>query len=122
MHVIFTVNGHVIRISRGDTGLLTLEASGNVVFTDEDRAVLTVRRRGGGAALLRQTAVPDAQGSVQFAFTHEMTERLRPDAYEWDVRYVLGAQEAEGRVSGGREVITPMEPAPFLVARTVGCL
>lgn len=107
----FEVNGQAIRISRGDTGLLTILASGNVQLTDRDVAVFTVRRRGGGAVLLELEATPDAEGKVQFGFTNEMTERWKPDGYEWDVRYVL---------DGGREVITPMEPSPFIVVRTVG--
>jgi hypothetical protein len=118
----FDVSGMHIRISRGDTGLLTILAKGDAKLTQEDRAVMTIRRRGGGTMLAEMTAVPDDEGKVQFAFTHEMTERWKPDAYEWDVRYVLGAQLNGSEVTGGREVITPMQPAPFVVVRTVGSL
>jgi len=117
----FDVNGYQIRISRGDTGLLTLCAEGGIEMTQDDRAVLTIRRRS-GAPILEMSAVPDENNRVQFGFTHEMTERWQPGVYEWDVRYVLGAEMHGEEVTGGREVATPIPPSEFIVTRTVGVL
>ncbi len=118
----FDVSGLRVAITRGDSGLLTLKPRGDHVFGAQDRAVFTIRRPGGGA-LMEAVYTPEADGTVQVALESAQTARWRPDAYEWDVRYVLDARTDErGGVIGGREVATPMHPAPFVVLRAVGCV
>ncbi len=115
----FHAHGTTIFITKGDTGLLTLMAEGHA-FTSEDRAVFTVRRPG-GATLMQVVATPEADGRVQIGFDHETTEKWRPGCYGWDVRYALGARmDEQGRVTGGREIITPMRPGELHVLEAVG--
>ena len=114
------VNGLCVRITRGDSGLLTIRTRGNHAFTERDRAVFTVRRRGGGV-LMCTVLTPDGRGQVQVPFESKETEGFKPGMYEWDIRYVLDAVIGEdGTVSGGREVITPMRPGEFEVLKAVG--
>lgn len=116
----FEACGLRIAITRGDSGLLTIEPREAFPFEDEDRAVFTVRRRNGGV-LMRAVLKPDEAGRVQVPLLGEETAGWRPGLYEWDVRYVLGAVLGEdGDVEGGREVVTPMPPGAFTVLRAVG--
>ena len=118
----FDVSGLHIRITQGDSGLLTLQPRGRCAFTDADRAVFTVRRASGGA-LMTAALIPDGEGRVQVPFLSRETAKWRPGVYEWDVRYVLDAEEdGDGNVTGGREVITPMRPAALEVLRAVGSI
>lgn len=78
-------------------------------------------RRPGGALLMQAVVTPDAEGKAQVVFDHETTEKWRPGCYGWDVRYALDAEtDAQGRVTGGREVITPMRPGELHVLEAVG--
>lgn len=118
----FDVSGLRIRITQGDSGLLTLCTRAKFAFSENDKAVFTVRRPGGGT-LLTAVLTPDAEGKVQVPFLNRETEGWRPGAYEWDVRYVLDAvQDEDGTVTDGREVITPMRPAVLEVLRAVGSI
>lgn len=116
----FEVSGRMIRLSRGDTGLITFEVDG-LNLTEKDRAVFTVKRRGGGVVL--QKVIEPEGNRVLVPFVNEDTEKLRPDVYEWDIRYVIEAvEDEEGRVTNGREVLTPFLPGDFKVERTVGAV
>ncbi len=115
----FHAHGTTIFITRGDTGVLTLIAEGHA-FAAGDRAVFTVRRPG-GVTLMETVMTPEEDGRIQIGFDHGMTERWRPGCYAWDVRYVLDAAvDEQGRVTGGREVITPMRPGELHVLEAVG--
>lgn len=114
----FRVCGTRISLSRGDTGLLTFEADG-VTLTDSDRAVFTIRRRNGGI-VMEKIAVPE-DNRVQIPLLNAETEALCEDEYQWDIRYALGAVlDADGRVTDGREIITPLAPGIFRVEKVVG--
>lgn len=115
----FQINGRSIVISRGDTGILTIAPDG-VTLTDADRAVFTVRRQSGGI-LCQKVAAPMEDGKIYIPFTNDETDGWRADVYEWDARIVLDAvTDADGKVTDGREVITPWPPSRFEVVRTVG--
>lgn len=114
----FEVNGRMIRISRGDTGLIAFETDG-ASLTEKDRAVFTVKRRNGG--MVMQKVIAPEDGKILLPFISSDTEKLRPDTYEWDIRLVIEAIEDEaGRVTDGREVLTPFPPGEFTIVRTVG--
>ena len=56
-------------------------------------------------------------------FTNEETERMQVGEYEWDIRIALDAvTDDEGRVTGGREIITPWGPAPMRIVKAGGML
>lgn len=114
----FTVNGRSIAISRGDTGILTFVFAG-AELTDADRAVFTVKRKSGG--MICQKVIAPTDGKIYVPFTNDETDDWMPGVYEWDLRIVLDANtDASGKVTDGREVITPWEPSRFEVVRTVG--
>lgn len=114
----FEVNGQLIRVSRGDTGLITFAVAG-ISLRENDRAVFTVKRRSGGVAI-RKVIEPEG-GNILVPFVSGDTERLRPGTYEWDIRYVIDAvEDSEGRVTDGREILTPFPPGEFRIERTVG--
>lgn len=114
----FEVSGRSIRISRGDTGLIAFDAEGTAL-SEKDLAVFTVRRQSGGIVMEKVIAPEDNRFTVPF--TNEETEALREGDYVWDIRIVLGAQtNADGRVTGGREVITPLPPSPLKIMKVVG--
>lgn len=110
----------MITITRGDSGLLTITAQSGHVFGEADRAVFTVKD--GERVVKRETVTPEADGRVQIAFSSAETEKWPAGrAYRWDVRYVLDAVTDEtGRVTDGREVITPMAPQRLTVMEAVG--
>lgn len=114
----FEVSGRSIRISRGDTGLIAFDAEGTEL-SENDLAVFTVRRQGGGIAM--EKVIAPEGNRLLVPFTNEETEALREGEYVWDIRVVLGAEtDAEGRVTGGREVITPLPPSPLKIMKVVG--
>lgn len=116
----FKANGNRILISRGDTGVLTFTASG-AELTENDRAVFTIRRRNGGM-VMEKIAVPEGN-KVHIPFTNEETQGLREGNYQWDIRYALDAVlDSAGRVTDGREVITPMRPGVLTIEKVVGSI
>lgn len=117
----FGVKGNAIIITSGDTGILTYVPRSSRTFTDADRAVFTAKTRT-GAKLVELTLTPAADGTVQIPFVHETTENWEPGLHEWDLRYVVDAVFTGTRVTGGREVSTPMEVGVLDVRRAVGTL
>ena len=116
----FELSGTRIRLTQGDTGILTiLPGEGDHVFTDSDRVVFTVRKQS-GAIVTEMLLTPEAGGTVQIPFTNGLTDGLEPGSYKWDVRYVLGAVLENGRVVDGAEVITPMLPGTLTIVEAVG--
>lgn len=107
-------------MTRGDTGLLTLVVTG-VTLTDNDRAALTAKKKGGGV-LFKKIAVPE-DNRVQFGFLNDETEKWKPGHYEWDVRFALDAVVVDDEVVNGREVITPnWAPGCLEVLNPVGVI
>ena len=54
-------------------------------------------------------------------FTNEETDGWKAGEYEWDIRIALEAVlDAQGRVTDGREVITPWAPGKLEVVKVVG--
>lgn len=114
----FEVSGRSIRISRGDTGLIAFDAEGTAL-SEKDLAVFTVRRQSGG--IVMEKVIAPEGNRLLVPFTNEETEALCEGEYVWDIRVVLDAEtDAEGRVTGGREVITPLPPSPLKIMKVVG--
>ena len=113
----FDVMGRTIRISRGDTGLIRFSAEG-LELTEKDLCVFTVKRRSGGTVL--EKVIEPEENAYLIPFTNAETEIPVGD-YEWDIRIALDAvTDGTGRVTGGREVITPWPPATLRITKAVG--
>lgn len=114
----FDVMGRTIRISRGDTGLIRFSAEG-MNLTENDLCVFTVKRRSGGTVM--EKVIEPEDNAYLIPFTNAETERMQVGDYEWDIRIALDAKtDGNGRVTGGREVITPWPPAMLRIAKAVG--
>ena len=113
----FEVQGHTIRISQGDTGVVTFRVEG-VTLSEADRAVFTVR--GGCAGVLKKVVAPQ-DGGFCVPLASGETQAMPPGLYSWDLRIVLEAKvDGQGAVTDGREVITPWLPGRFEVMKVVG--
>lgn len=113
----FDVLGRTIRISRGDTGLIRFAAEG-IALTEKDLCVFTVKRRTGGTVM--EKVIEPEEGAYLIPFTNADTEIPIGD-YEWDIRIALDAvTDGTGRVTGGREIITPWPPATLKIVKAVG--
>ena len=124
----FEVRGTKIRLTQGDSGLLTVVV-GEGQLTENDRAVFTMCKalrgdgtwRKMGAQFLEAVLVPDVKrGVFQMPFVSSDTEAWPAGRYLWDVRICLDAVEADGRVTDAREVFTPYPPGEMIIERTVG--
>ena len=116
----FEVNGQTIRLSRGDTGLITFYPE-ETSLTENDRAVFTVRRRSGG--MVMQKVIVPKEGKICVPLVNEETQALAAGEYEWDIRIALDAQvDAQGAVTDGREIMTPFPPSTMIVERVVGTI
>lgn len=117
----FELIGTHVRLTAGDTGILTILAKDTeYVFTENDKAVFTIKRQNSNAILVDMILQPEPDGKVQIPFTSDLTDGWKPGDYRWDIRYVLDAVMEDGRVVDGNEVITPMLPGTFTVVKAVG--
>lgn len=114
------VLGRRIRISQGDNLMIRIRLKSETDFTEADKAVFTVRRRGGGAVLERVVLPIAENGDVILALDNEITRKWRPGPYEWDLRIAFNAVGED--VSGAETVFTPMRPAAFEVMKGVGTI
>ena len=118
----FCVKDGVIRITRGDTGTITIHLrKGSEFDPAHDRVVFEVMREETRERLIHEVLTPTADGTVTLDLSHETTRDFAPGNYFWDVRIALGAQlDAQGRITGASEVLTPFEARRLEVRRAVG--
>lgn len=114
----FQLNGTNLTLTQGDTGVLTILTNG-YTLTENDCALFTVRRRNSGV-LCEMVLTAQEDGAVQIPFTNDLTDDWKADEYEWDIRFVLDVQMANGKPVDGREVITPMRPGKLTIVKAVG--
>lgn len=123
MIIIDPVN-YTITLPRGDTGSFTVSESSGHVFTEDDRAVFTVRDNGGAAVIERYYALDDVElgnGKFLVSFINADTDELPVGTYTWDVRYVINPYyDAAGRIVSGDRVETPRQPMMLTLLATVG--
>lgn len=114
----FQVDGTTIRMSRGDTGTVTIGVSG-YTFESNDRALFSMRNKGG--SIIRQEAYEIENNEVTIAFVNSDTDSLSPGDYEWDIRFIIGPKYDENQaIYDGDEVITPNLPMSIQLLPTVG--
>ena len=103
-----TINGFQITVSRGDTGSVTLNFSGDAP-ADGVTAVVTLKQKVEAAAPVWEKRLTILGGGVTFELTRQDTDHA-PGVYFWDVRLV-----------NGDSVLTPLTPQPFRILEVVGC-
>lgn len=116
----FSVDAHnKVTLSRGDTGTLTIIAHG-YTFSDDDRAVFTVRNSVGTVVKEEVYELEDGT-TFEAVFENNETDQLKPGSYKWDVRYVIQPYyDQGGRIISGAEVITPNAPMDLELVPVVG--
>ena len=116
----FSVDGYTITLSRGDTGAVKIIADTDYAFTENDRALFSVKN-GVGEIVKQQAFALDASNSFTVTIFNADTDSLSPGAYTWDVRYVLNPYyDADGNIIDGDQVITPHLPMDLQLLNVVG--
>lgn len=114
----FNVDGYKIDMHRGDTGAITIRATG-YAFGPNDRALFTVRNQQG--TVVKQGVYELTDNAFTVHFTNAETDYLDRGTYEWDVRYVVNPTfDGEGNITDGDAVSTPKDPMELNLRRTVG--
>lgn len=90
-----------------------------VTLTEADRAVFTVKRMS-GAVLIQKVIAPE-DNTFYVPFINDETDGWKEGEYSWDIRIALEAVlDPAGRVTDGREIITPWAPGRLEVVKVVG--
>ena len=114
----FKIEGTTIRLSRGDTGEVTIGASG-YTFGSNDRALFTVRHAGTKEVKMRRE-LQIVDNTVTVTFVNSDTDSLDAGKYEWDMRFIINPIYENGEIVDGDEVITPELPMIIELLTTVG--
>lgn len=104
----FIVDGRDITISKGDTGTLTIELTGDVP-DDTTIALVTVRQNANNVSPVWVKEIPVHEGEITVPLTKEDTNVPWSD-YVWDVRLLYE----------NGDIYTPFPPALFRVCEVVG--
>ena len=114
----FSVKCGLIAITRGDTGLITVEPKDGYTPTPKDRAIFTVAEMPGAKTVISKVVTPDESGVVRIPLMSADTDDLpreRQCEYTWSLRYALDAVMTGDAVTGWREMITPIPAGQFVV-------
>ena len=114
----FSVKCGLIVITRGDTGLITVEPRDGYTPTPKDRAIFTVAQMPGAKTVISKVVTPDESGVVRIPLMSADTNDLpreRQCEYTWSLRYALDAVMTGDTVTGWREMITPIPAGQFVV-------
>lgn len=114
----FKIEGTKIRMSRGDTGEVTIGLSG-YTFGSNDRVLFTVRESKSKEVKMRRILEIESN-TVTVSFVNSDTDNLDAGNYEWDVRVIINPVYSEGDIVDGDEVITPELPMQIELLTTVG--
>ena len=121
----YNVDGTTIKLSRGDTGALIVEADATLngepfTFGSDDRAVFSIKNNQGEIVMQKVSAMTDNAFTVYFL--NADTDSLAPgNNYSWDVRYVIHPYyDDDGKIIDGDQVITPEEPMTMNLLTVVG--
>lgn len=109
-----------ITLHRGDTGEVTITASGYTYGTD-DRALFTMKDANGTEIWKEVFEMEDNAFTLEF--TNAKTDYLAPGVYYYDVRYIVDPiyDQATGEiVEDGGQVTTPGSPYIIEILNTVG--
>lgn len=101
-----------IEMNVGDTGAFEVEGERDdgVAWTEDDRAVFTVKNGAGEIVIERIYRLDDEEldnGVVLVQLHNADTDRLDPGAYTWEMRYIVRPYWDSGRIVDGNIVRTP---------------
>ena len=116
----FGVEGYTISLSRGDTGAIQFNTDTEYTFSENDRALFSVKNALG--QVVRQQAYPlDENKSFVVNFANADTDTLPAGTFSWDVRYVINPYyDDQGNIIDGDQVITPKAPMEMQLLQVVG--
>ena len=120
----YTVEDYNIKLSRGDTGALKVNATATLddepfTFSATDRALFSIKNAQGEIVMQKQCAMTDNAFTIYFL--NADTDSLAPGSYSWDVRYIINPYyDATGKIVDGDQVITPKEPMSMNLLTVVG--
>ena len=116
----FSVDGYVITLSRGDTGAIKFTADTEYTFESVDRALFSVKNAIGEVVKQSAFALDENKAFTVTFFNHD-TDSLTAGAYQWDVRYIINPYyDSEGNIVDGDQVITPRQPMDLQLLQVVG--
>lgn len=116
----FEVNEYTITLSRGDTGAIKFIADTEHEFTEDDRALFSIKNAIGD--VVKQQAFPlDAEKAFVVSFFNSDTDTLAAGSYSWDVRYIIHPYyDSTGKIVDGDQVSTPKQPMEMQLLQVVG--
>lgn len=114
----FSVDGTLISLSRGDTGSIDFTATG-YEFTAADRALFSMKN--GRGQIVKQEIYELTDGVFTVTFYNSDTDELPAGNYTWDVRYVINPVfNDNNEIVDGDQVITPVGPQRLTLLEVVG--
>lgn len=116
----FSVDGFVITLSRGDTGAIKFIADTDHTFDSVDRALFSIKNAVG--EVVKQAAFAlDENKAFVVSFFNADTDNLAAGTYSWDVRYIIHPYyDTSGNIVDGDQVITPNKPMEMQLLQVVG--
>lgn len=112
MILLFAVDRYNIKITKGDTMILTVHFN-DVVIPEGTVALFTVKTYPNSPLpLIERQYLIDENNEIKIILSGNETE-LVPAEYSWDIRILMKHGE-------NTEVITPFAPAKFEILKVVG--
>lgn len=116
----FSVEGYVITLSRGDTGAIKFTANTEYTFDAADRALFSIKNAVGEVVKQVASALDENKAFVVNFFNAD-TDILPAGTFSWDVRYIIHPYyDASGNIIDGDQVITPNRPMEMQLLQVVG--
>lgn len=113
------IKGLHIRLSRGDSACITIEAAG-LELSELDRAVVTVKKTPDSPIPIIENTLSAYDGVFVWEIGSADTVHLS-GMYYWDLRFIIGSIHDSGEiVENGARIITPFSPQPFEIMEVIG--
>lgn len=106
------IEGRKITITRGDCRPFTITLTGADAPADGTEVLFTVKKTSGHEEAVLTKTVLVAGGKAEIYLRNADTKELPFGEYEWDIRFP--------NLYGESEPFTPMDPAPFKIAKVIG--